>query len=571
MGREGEVPPGTPDELAVGLVEWLRRGEGPADSAVGSLDPSRRAELLADLLGQLMRAAPTPIGIAIDDAEGVDGASLALLARVIAEPMGVRGLLLTTSGPAWSPSWPTASVLRLSDLGPDDLQVLLTAALGDGEIDVEASRALGEAACGNPLALAELVWSYRATGQLPKPRAGGVAGTILALAQARIDAVDEAAKRVLQVGAVMGPMFRVSIVGQVLGEQVLGEGTDVAGAVARLRRRDLLVGSGDQVCFTQAAIRNIAYEGMLLAERRHLHATIGRALEAAGIDDPHLLAHHYGLGSDDAAAVAALWRAAESALAAGDASSALDRLREAVRRLGDRDELAGVHRATLLGRTADIVAIGGDLDQAAATFAKAVATVESGLRRADLRRRQALLEHRRGDDEAALDLLLCARDDVTLAELDAVEPVEAVFTALTSLTATTARIHLDRGWIEGAIGETRQGLELLSHLSLAAGQIAPARQSLAETNLVLAEALLRTGDLDGAAVHADAARVAYGELHDLAGGLRADLAMARVRAASGNRPEARARLEAVLALARRLGDREGVAAAEGALSACLVT
>jgi tetratricopeptide (TPR) repeat protein len=551
---------GADDELAIGLVEWLLNGPGGAGSAVGSLDPARRTEMLGDLLARAVGSSGQPVAIAIDNPERADAASMTLLARVAEGVDGARCLLLTTSGMAWTPSWRPVAQIELGELDATAMDEMLTATLGATEIDARARRALVEASSGNPLALTELVWAYRETGQLPKKRSGGVAGTILALVQARIDSVDEEAKRVLQVGAVLGPVFEPELIGW-----VVGRGADVKGALSRLKRRTLLAEAGDQVRFAQAAIRDVAYDGLLLAERRRLHRQTAIALEAAGVDDPILLARHYQEGDDDSAAVGALARAAERHIAGGDLDAAHDTLRAAVDRLGGRAALGEVTGAALLGRIADVLAIGGDLDAAADAFAYAVQALPNGLARGEMLRRQALVEHRRGEDDAALDALQAARDDVTLAELDGNEPVEAIFTALSALAAAAARIHLGGGRTEEAIWEARQAIEMLSHLNSEQVAAATARRPIADASAVLAEALLAQGDHEQAAEHADTARVAYAELHDLVGGLRADLTIGRARGMAGARGEARVRVEAARALAHRLGDDEALAACAAAL------
>jgi adenylate cyclase len=564
----GDAPPravaarllGADDELAVGLVDWLLNGPSSAESAVGSLDPARRTEMLGDLLARAVGSSGLPVTIAIDNPERADAASMTLLARVAEGVDGARCLLTTTSGMAWTPPWRPVAQIELAELDAAVMDELLTATLGATEIDARARRALVEASSGNPLALTELVWAYRETGQLPKKRSGGVAGTILALVQARIDSVDEEAKRILQVGAVVGPTFEPALIGW-----VVGRGADVHGALSRLKRRTLLADAGDLVRFAQTAIRDVAYDGLLLAERRRLHRQTAIALESAGVDDPILLARHYQEGDDDTAAVGALARAAERHIAVGDLDAAHDALRAAVDRLGGRAALGEVTGASLLGRIADVLGIAGDLDAAADAFAYAVQALPNGLARAEMLRRQALVEHRRGEHDAALDALQAARDDVTLAELDGNESVEAVFTALSALAAAAARIHLGGDAVEEAIWEARQAIEMLSHLNSEQVAASTARRPIADASAVLAEALLARGDHGQAAEHADAARVAYAELHDLAGGLRADLTIGRARGMAGARGEARARVEAARALAHRLGDEDALTACTAAL------
>src|SRR5206468_1707759 len=137
--------------------------------------------------------------------------------------------------------------------------------------------------------------------------------------------------------------------------------------------------------------------------------------------------------------------------------------RGAIERLG-ADEPGGQRRALLLGRLADVQTLRGELAAARATFDGAILALENGLVRAELLRRRALVEQRAGDDDAALDSLQEARDDVGLAEMNGREPVEAIFAALASLAGAAARVHLGGRRGDEASSEARQALEMLSHL-----------------------------------------------------------------------------------------------------------
>jgi hypothetical protein len=106
---------------------------------------------------------------------------------------------------------------------------------------------------------------------------------------------------------------------------------------------------------------------------------------------------------------------------------------------------------------------------------------------------------------------------------------------------------------------------MLSHLNEEQSDEPAARRAMADANAVLAEVELLEGDHVQAAEHADVARSLYGELRDLVGSLRADLAIGRARGLAGARTEARARIEAARAIALRLGDREAIAACATAL------
>src|SRR5206468_1533793 len=118
-----------------------------------------------------VRASPEPVLLALDGAEAADGASMGLLQHAL-QAEGGRWLVVSTSNPAWDAPWPVVATIPLHDLNVDELRRLLAAAMGDEELDPAAGDALVLAASGNPLALTELTWAYRQTGELPKKRAG---------------------------------------------------------------------------------------------------------------------------------------------------------------------------------------------------------------------------------------------------------------------------------------------------------------------------------------------------------------------------------------------------------------
>ena len=211
---------------------------------------------------------------------------------------------------------------------------------------------------GNPFYAGEIVRSLAdRLGPVPDP--GAVAGAIAALPDtihatvlARLDALAPVARRVVQLGAVLGRTFEPHAI-PAMDEHL--DAAPVDGAIEDLLDRDLVRPAHlGAVTFRHILIREVAYNTLPRAERARLHGAAGRWLieraTASGRDDElaELVAFHLreavSLGSllgepvpEDLPRLAVEWlrRAAEAA-AAGAATA------EAARHLNAAIELAPI-------------------------------------------------------------------------------------------------------------------------------------------------------------------------------------------------------------------------------------
>jgi len=227
----------------------------------------------------------------------------------------------------------------------------------------EIVRRIVERSEGNPFYAGELVRSLiERTSSLVDVRAvedalANLPDTVHATVLARIDLLDERARRVLQVGAVFGRAFRVRGVAQV---DSVDDG-ELARSCEDLLAKDLVrrVG-GDEYAFRHILIREVAYQTLTRGERAHLHAAAGQWLEshAAGREEAlaELIAYHYreavalaSAASDDAlvglrlSAVRWLVLAAEAAIAAAASAEAARHLRAAIELTDDDERRARLH------------------------------------------------------------------------------------------------------------------------------------------------------------------------------------------------------------------------------------
>jgi tetratricopeptide (TPR) repeat protein len=144
-----------------------------------------------------------------------------------------------------------------------------------------------------------------------------IPSTVQEVVAARLDRLPPAAKRVVQHAAVMGRQFSRRLLVALLSS----EGIDVDRELDELERRGVVhrrnVFSNDEYRFGESLTQEVAYEGLLLRQRRQLHERIGLLLEdnpmAADSERSAMLMHHFGLSDNRAKSAKALLRAAAEA------------------------------------------------------------------------------------------------------------------------------------------------------------------------------------------------------------------------------------------------------------------
>ncbi|WP_437673155.1 serine/threonine-protein kinase [Sorangium sp. So ce131] len=196
---------------------------------------------------------------------------------------------------------------------------LVREALGS-EASAELVKMLVDRADGNPFFLEEQVRAVAAGHGADLPE------TVLAMVQARIEALDAEARRVLRAASVFGQAFWPSGVSALLG------GAGVTRWLSELERREVIHRRGPgrlrgevEYRFRHALVREAAYGMLTEADRRLGHALAGAWLEGAGEPDAMALAEHFERGGVPERAAAAYLRAAQHALEGNDLGAAVAR------------------------------------------------------------------------------------------------------------------------------------------------------------------------------------------------------------------------------------------------------
>jgi tetratricopeptide (TPR) repeat protein len=231
-----------------------------------------------------------------------------------------------------------AQEIRLAKLPRKASERLVRQVLGEDVSDAQVSRVVGQAA-GNALYLEELIRAVADNSRDALP------GTILAMVQARLDALEPTARQVIRAASVFGETFWGGGVATLLGDRQVTQRVD--DWLAALVEHELLARRGEskfpgepEYMFRHALVREAAYEMLTDRDRTVGHRLAGGWLEQMGEQDAMVLAEHFERGEEKAHAATFYYRAAEQALEANDAAAVMQRAQRALA-CGTDGELLG--------------------------------------------------------------------------------------------------------------------------------------------------------------------------------------------------------------------------------------
>jgi predicted Ser/Thr protein kinase/tetratricopeptide (TPR) repeat protein len=311
------------------LLGGLLGVPGPAAEGLVPADPqalaeqTRRAWLDAVAAGCAVR----PTVIVLDDLQWADAASVRLVDATLASLELAPLMVLAFARPEVEERFPrlwaerSAQRLRLKPLSRKISERLARLALGPSPAREVVDRVV-ELADGNAFFLEELVRAV-AAGREPASRGGSASGlpeTVLGTVQARLDALDQGARRALRAASVFGEAFWPGGVTALLGGAAPAEGWVDALVAAEIlvRRSESRFAGEPELAFRNALLREGAYAMLTPRDRATGHRLAGGWLEQRGERDPAVLTHHFERGDDAASAAVHALQAAERALRSGD-------------------------------------------------------------------------------------------------------------------------------------------------------------------------------------------------------------------------------------------------------------
>src|SRR6185369_12757405 len=315
----------------------------PAGSQV-DVPPDGFARELSDGITELVLGEQGPVVVTLEDLHWIDDASRDLLGTLLKRLAGAPVLVVVTHRPDGEPKWRVprgVETIRLNRLSAGEVTEILRAVAG-GPLPAELEATLVHKAAGSPFFAEELARTLVEGNHLVRSGTGlalarplaevPIPGTIHEVVAARLDRLGGAAKRVVQVAAVLGRQFSQTHLSELLAD----EDVDVAAALDELVQRGILhrkgTRGGDELRFGESLVLEIAYEGLLLRQRRQLHQRVARYLAAqpgAGPERSARLAHHWSLSDDRGRAAQALIVAARDAEQVPSYATAADFYRRA--------------------------------------------------------------------------------------------------------------------------------------------------------------------------------------------------------------------------------------------------
>ncbi len=323
-------------DAATKLAPFLAQLAGiPLDDAPDSALRTARAD--ATVMGDALRAAwqdfleaegrKRPIVLVLEDMQWGDRPSVTLATSAIRALKSTPLLVLVTARPEIFSVFPDlagrgATHVELAPLGAKASARLLRDLLDD-QPDETIDR-VAQLAGGNPFLIEELA---RAVAQ---GRGAELPETVLATAQARLETLSPAHRRVLRAAAVLGDSLSDAGLAALLVDLTEEERR---ARVAELVREDILEADATEPGrwrFRQALLRDASYASLTAQDKKLAHALAAKWLEARGAADAVTLATHMERAGNPAEAAKHLVDAAEQSLEGSDIEGAIARLDQAV-------------------------------------------------------------------------------------------------------------------------------------------------------------------------------------------------------------------------------------------------
>ncbi|ORB68822.1 nuclear transport factor 2 family protein [Mycolicibacterium tusciae] len=304
---ETEIPAGVPERDRL-----LRDLGGLATGEAGSVEENfwalrRFVEVLAT---------EKPVVLVLDDIQWADTLLLDFIEHLVEWAADVPVFVLALARPELRELRPelvtvgrfVSEAVHLSGLDAGATAELAANVLGAAQLPDELLRRLPSSTGGNPLFVRELVGMLAHDGVLLREEdtwrltidvdAIAVPPTIQALLASRLERLDAADRRVLEIASVVGSEFSIGAVRAIAD----GRGAGVTLSLNRLRRLELAQPSGAYVGdepvwrFHHVLIRDVAYRRLLKSDRAELHEKLAGWVETGGqsvaFDSDEMVARH---------------------------------------------------------------------------------------------------------------------------------------------------------------------------------------------------------------------------------------------------------------------------------------
>ncbi|MFN8164341.1 MAG: adenylate/guanylate cyclase domain-containing protein [Solirubrobacterales bacterium] len=362
------------------------------DRPLAQMSPEARQRALGRVVCRLVNFPDRrkTLVLVIEDLHWIDEGSNAMLEGLVASIDGTNTLAVVNFRPEYSPPWRGSEAycgISLEPLRRQDTRELLRDLAGEDRSLDELDEPIHERTQGNPFFIEEIVRELAESGHFEGDRGAyrlvrpiedaGVPVTVQAVLAARIDRLDPAAKRLLQVASVVGK----EISGRALGLTAGLDAEQIDPALGRLIEAGFLYEAElypeRMFAFRHPLTREVAYGTQLAEGRASTHAAAARAtieLEPDRQDElAALIARHLEAGGETLEAArwsarAAYWVGSSQPL---ESQRLWRKVMELVAELDENEETASLAVASRLLQLQYAWRLGMDGDEAARLVAEA--------------------------------------------------------------------------------------------------------------------------------------------------------------------------------------------------------
>ncbi len=341
-------------EAAVLFASLLGAPQSEQSSPFAATAGARRKQTLNAVVKWLLALATTqPVVLVIEDLHWLDSSSLDLLELLMGRVSSAPVLLLTTFRTSFEPPWALeshAAQVVLKALTEDQTDAMMMGLAGGASLPAAVRDQVVRRTDGVPLFIEEFTRTVLESGFIAKheeqlEKTGpipsfSVPTTLQDSLMARLDRLGPA-KNVAQLAAVLGRDFSRELVAAVASDvQSLERDLSLLVSAGILQRTDR-PGSASYT-FKHALIQDTAYQSLLKAARRALHARVVDAMElhfaASAASEPERLAWHCEEGELIDKAVGYYQSAAEQAQQRSASAESIRHLSRGIELLGTLPE-----------------------------------------------------------------------------------------------------------------------------------------------------------------------------------------------------------------------------------------
>lgn len=307
---KSQVPDVSSDDLLL-LGDLL--GINDPTVVIPTLHPDARRRRLTALIRGAWTTQRSPAVYIVENAQWIDEISESMLADFTAVISRTDSMALITYRPEYRGALSRLAegrTLTVAPLSGRETSELIAEQLGADDSLAGLAATIAERAVGNPFFVKEIVRDLAERGILHGRRGAytfnaavaefSVPPTLYAVIAARIDRLDNEAKRTLNAAAVVGTRCTADLLTTIGVEPAFDALVD-AEMVDQVK-----FSSPEEYVFRQPMIRTVAYETLLLAERADVHRRVAAAIEArepALVDqNAALIGEHLEAAGDNGAA-----------------------------------------------------------------------------------------------------------------------------------------------------------------------------------------------------------------------------------------------------------------------------